>query len=380
MKKTLQSLQSIKHDITWIDYVRVIACLLVVLAHCCDPFVAGSSDEGFMAGSLWGSFYRPSVPLFIMISGALLLPTSLRIGEFYSRRIKRIITPLIFWSILSPILFYIFAETVDYINPCIVAEKHTLTATLNNLWLWIFSFNFSTIPYWYIYMMLGVYLIIPIISSWVKDATKKEVELIIKIWVFTTFIQYIQIVLPHLGYPGNYGSFGIFGDCSWNTFTTFHYLSGFLGYAILGFYFKKYPPQWSTPKLLIICAVSWLVGYLITFEGFHFVRNTFPEDFNMLEIPWSFTSFNVLLMTAPIFLAVQRLNPKPRAIITRLSEYSFGIFLAHFIVVHLVYEVIFRHVNVPPFFQIFIIFVIGFAITAAIVGLLRKISIFRKLT
>ncbi len=380
MKQNLINNPAIKHDIVWVDYIRVVACMLVVLAHCCDPFVAGSSVEGFNAGAIWGSFYRPSVPLFIMISGALLLPTSLKIGEFYSKRIKRIVTPFIFWSILSPIMFYFLANYVDTLNPNVLAENHTVNATLKNLWLWIFNFNYSTIPYWYVYMMLGVYLIIPIISSWVREATKKELQLVIKIWIFTTFLPYIEIVLPFLGYPGNYGVFGIFGGCSWNTFTTFHYLSGFIGYALIGHYLRKYPLQWSMNKTIIISILTWTVGYLITFEGFHYVKSNFPDNFNMLEIPWAFTSFNVMIMTVPIFALIQRINPKPRAIITKLSDYSFGIFLFHFIVVHIIFEIVFRHINIAPIIQIPVIFAISFIISAIVIGLLRKIKIFRKLS
>ncbi len=369
---------TIKHDLIWVDYIRVMACLLVVLAHCCDAYVSNPSKESFMAGSIWGTLYRPSVPLFIMISGVLLLPTSMRISEFYNRRIKRILGPFIFWSILSPILFYFFAASIDTINTSVNPDNLTISKTINYLWLWIFNFNFSTIPYWYIYMMLGVYLIIPIISNWVKDATKKELQLVIKIWIFTTFIQYIQIVLPFLGYNGNYGSFGIFGESPWNIYTTFQYLSGFIGYAILGSYLRKYPIQWSITKTIIFSLIIWGIGYFISFEGFHFVKNNFPENYNMLEIPWSYTSFNVVMMTIPIFILIQKINPKPRRIITIISDYSFGIFLSHFIFVHLIYEFVARYIIVIPILQLFIVFIFSFIITALFVALLRKIPLLNK--
>ncbi len=305
MSKTLSQ----KHNLVWIDYVRVLACLMVVLAHSVDPFVASGDPVDFQAGAIWGSFYRPAVPLFIMISGALLIPTNLRLGEFYNKRLKRILIPFAFWSILSPILFYVFTQGMDPVmNPSVSADNHTIGATLNNLWIWLFSFNYSTVPYWYIYMMIGLYLIIPVISSWVAQATKKELHILLGIWLFTTFLQYIEIVLPSLGYMGNYGTYGIYGDCSWNTFDTFQYVSGFLGYALLGYYFRKYPIEWSMKKTVFLCTIAYAVGYAFTFEGFHWVRNNFPDNFNMLEIPWSYTSFNVMLMTVPFFVLIQKIN------------------------------------------------------------------------
>ncbi len=370
----------IKHDLTWIDYLRVIACFLVVLAHCCDAYVSSASAESFMAGSLWGTFYRPSVPLFIMISGVLLMPTSMRIAEFYSRRLKRVLIPFAFWSIISPFLFYILVSSVNMLNPTIHAEHHTITAVLNNAWLWLFNFSYSTIPYWYVYMMVGVYLIIPIMSVWVQQATQKELLLVLKLWFFTTFIQYIEIILPFLGYQGNYGSFGIFGNCSWNTFTTFQYIGGFIGYVLLAHYLVKYPLQWSLGKTISLGILSWLIGYGISFGAFHYVRNNYPENFNMLEIPWAYTSFNVVLMTIPIFLIAQKIHFRPSILIAKLAECSYGIFLVHFVIVHACYEFVARYITIPPFFQLFVVVLVSFPLTALIVAGLRTMPLFRKLS
>lgn len=73
---TNQSLNSRGSHIAWVDFLRILACFLVVLAHCCDPFV-GSFDGSFNFKSavFWGSLVRPCVPLFAMISGVLLFPS-----------------------------------------------------------------------------------------------------------------------------------------------------------------------------------------------------------------------------------------------------------------------------------------------------------------
>lgn len=369
-----------KSEITWVAVLRIMACLLVVLAHCCDPFVSSDSVEGFNAGAMWGTITRPSVPLFIMISGVLLIPTPLRIGEFYTKRLKRIVTPFIFWSILSPVIFYIFTHSIETTAPTIIAENHTLGAMIRDLYIWILNFSYSTIPYWYIYMMLGVYLVIPIVSAWVKEATQRELQLILGIWLFTTFVPYIEIAAPLVGYSGNYGSMGIFGVCSWNTFSMFHYVSGFIGYAILAFYLNKYPITASLKRTFTLCAAVWATGYAITLWGFHFTRDNFPENFNMLEIIWSFTSINVLMMTAPIFIIARAVTVQPRKWISTLSQCSYGIFLAHFVIVHIVYELVFNNVAISPVAQIALIAIVSFAITAVVVYTLRLIPIFRKLT
>ncbi|MFI3281212.1 MAG: acyltransferase [Rikenellaceae bacterium] len=367
-------------EITWVSVLRIVSCFLVVLAHCCDPFVSGLSVEGFNAGALWGTLCRVSVPMFIMISGVLLLPTNLGVGEFYSRRLKRILVPFVFWSLVSPWLFYLFTHSVDTVNPTVIADNHTLLATIQASYLWLFNFSYSTIPYWYIYMMIGVYLIIPLISDWLRKASRRDLHIVLGIWIFTTCLPYIQAALPMVGYAGNYGSMGIYGECSWNMFTTFQYMGGFLGYALLAHYLVRYPLSWSLSKSLIIGGLAFAAGYLITLYGFHFTRDNYPENFNMLEVIWSFTNINVVMMTVAIFIVMQKIEFRPRKWVSSLSAATYGVFLVHFIVVHMVYEALFQNFAFNPIWQIFVIGVVSFALTSAIVLGLRTVPLFRRLT
>lgn len=132
---TNQSLNSRGSHIAWVDFLRILACFLVVLAHCCDPFV-GSFDGSFNFKSavFWGSLVRPCVPLFAMISGVLLFPVTLEMGAFYSRRLKRVVVPLIVWSLALPLLYFgYFAAGVQTASPNIVMDTYTWSATVGKL-------------------------------------------------------------------------------------------------------------------------------------------------------------------------------------------------------------------------------------------------------
>lgn len=98
--------------IPWIDILRIAACFLVVLAHSCDFFVAQfeTLPSDFLAGALWGSLVRPCVPIFVMITGVLLLPVSEPMGVFYKKRMSRVLIPLIFWGIVTPLLYVAYGN------------------------------------------------------------------------------------------------------------------------------------------------------------------------------------------------------------------------------------------------------------------------------
>ena len=65
-----------KENIGWIDLLRILACFLVVFSHCCDGFIAqfDANRDSFLTGVFSGSLVRPCVPLFVMMTGVLLLP------------------------------------------------------------------------------------------------------------------------------------------------------------------------------------------------------------------------------------------------------------------------------------------------------------------
>lgn len=64
--------------IIWLDILRMCAIFMVICIHCSDPFnvspEARSNPEFNLWGSIYGSFLRPCVPLFVMTTGILLLP------------------------------------------------------------------------------------------------------------------------------------------------------------------------------------------------------------------------------------------------------------------------------------------------------------------
>ena len=94
-------LQSKEQRIVFIDYIRVIACFLVMLVHASENFYA--ADASGLAGNVsmlaneanrfWVAFYdgfvgRTCVPLFMIVSAFLLVPMKpgQTMTEFYRRR------------------------------------------------------------------------------------------------------------------------------------------------------------------------------------------------------------------------------------------------------------------------------------------------------
>lgn len=98
-------LQKNPQHIVWLDVVRFVAMFTVVCCHCTDPFnfypgTPPNIGEIKLWGAIYGALLRPCVPLFVMITGALLLPVRGEISVFYKKRIPRVLWPFLIWSVI----------------------------------------------------------------------------------------------------------------------------------------------------------------------------------------------------------------------------------------------------------------------------------------
>ena len=300
-----------REHIGWVDLLRVLACFLVVFAHCCDPFVGQlDADRGaFLTGAFAGSLVRCSVPLFVMMTGVLLLPVGEGMGAFYRRRIGRIVPPLLFWSLALPLLFFAYLHTFGAAtqSPTVDPASYTVRQLVVRLYTFVFNFNYDTTPLWYLYMLVGLYLVMPVLGAWLRQASQRDLQLFLAVWGAALLLPYVEVAAPLLGYAGNGGNMGLWGVCDWNAYGTFYYFSGFVGYLVLAYYLVRYPLRWSWRRTLGVMAPLFAVGYLITALGFVATQNRFPGNFAYLEIVWYFCGINVFMMTLPVFVVVQKL-------------------------------------------------------------------------
>ena len=381
---TIKNYDKVRLD--WVDAIRIVACILVIMQHCSDPFYMNFdlSSADFFAGCGMASLSRPCVPLFVMITGVLLLPIKEEAGAFYRKRIGRVIPPLIFASLFLAIADFLWLGNLwNSSSPAIDTNAYTLTATLKKCWTFIFNFNYSTTPLWYLYMLIGLYLVMPILSGWLRSASRREMELVIGIWAIFTFMPYIRFVAPLLGYEGNFGNMGLWGECDWTNNGTAYYMTGFAGYLLLGYYLHTYPLQWSWRKTLLVFVPLYLFGFAVSFWGYVLMNRSFPGEFAYLEIVWWTCGINVLLQTISLFVIIQKwfsehpLSKRMRSV----APLTFGIYLLHFPIAQICYDLSDKYLAeyLPSVILIIINIFCTFVITALLVKVLSMWKITRRL-
>lgn len=343
----------LKHErIVWADVLRFIAMFMVISVHCTDPFnispAARLNPEYNFWGTIYGSLLRPCVPLFVMLTGMLLLPVQQETGLFYKKRLMRVVFPFLIWSVLYN-LFPWFTGLLGF-EPSVVSRffvyagdspSQALGDGLRSIMMIPFNFTALCTHMWYIYMLIGLYLFMPIFSAWIKGASDQQKRMYLWFWGVTLFLPYAH------EYISNY----IFGACPWNgRFDLFYYFAGFNGYLLLGHYLSK-GNNWSISKTVLISSVLFATGYAITYTGFGKIVADPKSTEEQIELFFLYCTPNVVLMTIAVFLLAQKIKITSSfwvGVFAKLTRYGFGIYMVHYFLVGPAFMVVdFLQVPIP---------------------------------
>ena len=363
--------------IVWLDVVRFIAMFTVVCCHCADPFnfypgTAPNIGEIKLWGAIYGSVLRPCVPLFVMITGALLLPVRGDTSAFYKKRIARVLYPFFIWSVIynlfpwitgwlgfSPQIildFFPYAGEEVMRQSFSVAVKYILNIP--------FNFSILAVHMWYIYLLIGLYLYLPIFSAWVEKASERAKQMFLLArgvtWLLPYYYQFVD------GY--------LWGTCSWNSFGMLYAFAGFNGYLLLGHYLKNL--DWSMKKTLATGIPMFVIGYVVTFFGFRHMTALPDYTDEMLELFFTYCSLNVVMMTIPVFMLAKKVNIRSERIrkeLANLTVCGFGVYMIHYFFTGPA-VMLTRAIGIPIPLQIPVAAVMAFAVSWLIVSLVHRIG------
>ena len=186
-----------------LDNLRVLATFTVILVHVSHPLTEQIHHQYWWVANLYDSSARFCVPIFLMISGSLLLDKQEGIKSFLSRRITRILLPFLFWNTVYLLVdqYFLYENSKQFFGINEIIKAYLKGA----------SFHF-----WYVYMILGLYLFIPFLTVWTTLKKQSQMLYFLGIWLITITVSCL---------PLRYQQYS----------TELPYFSGFVGYLILGY-------------------------------------------------------------------------------------------------------------------------------------------------
>ena len=275
-----------KERILFLDMLRLLACLMVITMHAPLP---GQGADGLVLSSI-SYFTAPCIGLFFMVSGALLLPVPEHEDTFtfVRKRLTRVVGPTLCWTLFYMMTYSGFSVTT-FLSVPFSAQGHRFL--------------------WFMYTLVGLYLLAPILSAWLRHASAKEQLFYLSLWGISLCYPLLEQVVII-----NQTATGIL-----------YYFTGYAGYFLLGYFLKNHGEYIKMGYAAALFVVAACVPVFVKLSGM---------EVNFYRVFW-YQSVFVVLMCLFWWKAAQWLAGRitlPDSVtrwVILISNLSFGIYLSH---------------------------------------------------
>lgn len=350
--------------IFYYDVLRALAIIGIVFCHVSVSFVSRDINSPNLYISVFFDCFRDfSIPIFVMLSGALLIGKRDTLIKFFKKRLSRLFIPFLFW-----VLVYIIFTSI-------MSQGFNLDTALK-----IFFGTAGTlgVHFWFVWMIIIAYVGIFIINkimqmeTKISDFNKKFISIL-------AILSLIYIGMSH---------YHLFNPYS----PRLTYYISFLAYIIIGYFLAKcdfMEKRIDKKYLIMITALFFICSYLWYIFCFVVPRSHMVHQFVRL----SYFNLLILFMSANAFLLFKYLS-KTEAFIdmgnnqlgnafTTISNYSYGIYLIHYLVLYCIKINLIKYINFTQgnsLIWIPVLVILTTAISLIILSIFDKIPYLDKVT
>jgi surface polysaccharide O-acyltransferase-like enzyme len=347
-----------------VDVIRTVAIIAVIFLHATADLTVIQMNQfeifRWATNDVYQSIGRICVPLFVMLSGALLLQPEKHdtLVSFFKKRWARIGLPWIFWG-------------TAYFAWVFWVEQQPLTSNA-------IVQGILTGPYyhfWYLYMLLGLYLLTPVLRILLPKINRVTVKRYIGLWFIGA------AVLP---FAGALTTNSLFSNVLTNPVWVGYLLFGLVGYLILGTFLLNV--RISRSFLSILAAL----GLALTAISIYIIQSPIGGNrevfaFTVYFGPWTIlTAVALFLLLNTIKIPAQTTNPTKGAKLLRvISQNTLPVFLFHIMILESLQRGYFGFAingnTINSIIGVPMITVITLFVSLGIILLLKKIPYLKKL-
>ena len=302
-----QMSQQLNNRTPWLDMARSFAIFFVVLCHATERIYRDPnslSNISMVFRIFCFTIGRLGVPIFLFLTGYLLLSREYKTGLDCSNFYKKKLFPLLITVEIWIVLYNIFLPLYHNI-------PFNFTSMLKQM---IFIEKTPIAHMWYMPMILGLYLVLPLLSRAIKDLSLYSLAypLLVSVLLFL-ILPNINVLLDILKI-----------DAIEGVRIDFSFLGGQYGiYLISGYYLGKGALR-KIPNitLYMVCGIFFL--FTCWFQFFAY-RNGYA--FNV----W-YNFIGIFIASVCLFEIISRINLKNKMIVralNKVSVFSLGVYFLH---------------------------------------------------
>lgn len=303
------------------------------------------ADVGVARASAWGVVQvvvRWAVPVFLMITGALLLNPEKKIGWGEIRKyLLRMVGVLLTFGLAYCLMEVVFSTRAIDIS---VAARAVLNLAQGRSWNHM----------WYVYALLGLYLLLPLFRSYVASASRFDLRImLVVLGMFTLVVPTINAVTGLA-----------VSNLVWLTSSAFYLLLGWYAFTYLRLN-RRYI------AIGCLCMAIMVVLKCVYAIGFESWSNWVEYPYDPLIAGWSLL----------VFLLAKRWLDRPYGrVVAALSSASFGIYLLHPLVINVLYKLLGVNVEMlPPVVFEIAVWAVAFGGAWLLTELLKHVPLVKKL-
>ena len=322
--------------IIWLDYLRAFSCLVVVAIHTISGWTSTIDASNLRAriGMDIIESFRVAVPLFLMISGALLLRKNTVITfEKCKVYIVRMLLVLATFG-----LAYCLIES--FMN-----GQRGFSLIINSIANLLSGESWGVM--WYVYMIIGIYMLMPILKKYTDNCDNREFA--------TSMILFFIIgsMIPTI--------------------------NGFLGLKITNFYLgiSIYVFYFLLGQCMYRCRISSRYLWVLLIIGC--IGTTIKNEL-AIKMDGDLASSFMVMISLAIFVLFKNIDFKENRWVSFIAKYSFGIYLIHCLWINILYKGLHIYPDImPPVIGEFAIYLCVFLASCVGSVILCRIPLFRKI-
>lgn len=343
----------------YFDALRAMAIIGIVFCHAAITFVVtGINNSDFYISAFFDCFRDFSIPIFVMLSGALLLNKNDSLKKFFKKRLSRLFIPFLFWVLVYIAYSAVYIKHGFYLNYAIDVFFGT-------------SSTFGVI-FWFIWMIIIVYVGIFIINKINHFGCSKTDGFDKRFFTILAMLSVAYIAMVHFGLFDPYKS-------------KLTYFISFMSYIFIGYYLANNDfvgERLGRDAMIILTLILSVSLYFYYIFGYVVPVSVSTNHFSYL----GYFNLLILAMSSSIFLLFKYLDrtnlsgkiqdgslAKP---INLISRYSFGIYLSHYMILSFLKMNLIKYVDFTrqsPLFWIPFFVIITTVLSLAILQILSKI-------
>ena len=340
--------------IFYFDALRAFAILSVIIFHVSirsQSLMLGGygviPNLNWFIGDFLGVSLRTGVDVFLMLSGALSLGRVWDIKPFLQKRLTRIVLPFVFWALILScfilLLQFYYPNTIHVIDPFNISNA---LGYIKGAFLATSDMGFHT--YWFFWMIIGTYLIMPVLNKWLLHSDLKEAEYFLAIWLIACIFNFTL-----------YQDFPI----------KITYFSGPIGMVVLGYYLrhtkrKIFNNIWVAILLIIVGVILLTFGSYLMSSPDSLYKFSRYSIFMVIEVTGIFLLFKNIGNYNININFFKNPNGIFRKAVLSLATYSYGLYLTHAVILDVIKKLTIHF----GFFNNYILVTIFFFISTLLVS------------